>query len=174
MSLSPARNVREKRWGGPSAIGQFGRQNGDQVWKLLQTHPALSSRLHSSPFLSRPDRGGGGRLPGPDPALPAFGSDKTDRGMAAATSRETAQCHAKDQPQGGSPIASKVATSPNETGSPRDDSRNHVESAKSSVTIIVDDHDTEDTAHADDTKPGILANEKISTESKKAMGGKTP
>ena len=106
--------------------------------------------------------------PSLSPDLPAPESDKADRGMAAAASRGAAQCREKDHPPREAPSAKKVATSPNDNGSPRTDSRNHVEGATSLGTIIIDGPDVKDTAQTADTKPGILANEKIASESKGA------
>ena len=112
--------------------------------------------------------------PCPSQCLPAPGSDKADRGMADAASRGTAQCREKYQPPREEPIAKKVATSPNDTGAPRTESRDHVENAKSMDTIIIDDHDVKDTAQTADTKPGILANEKTAIGPKKAEKRKKP
>ena len=77
-----------------------------------------------------------------------------------------------DQPQGETPSAKKVATPPKQTGAPRTDSRNHIENAKSLGTIIIDVPGGEDAAKSTDPTPGILANEKISCESKEVAKNK--
>ena len=146
---------------------------GGNASKFSRSHLVVNCAAVSTYAVGAGD--GDRHLPGPpssSPQPPALGSDKADRRMVDATSRGPGPDHAPDQPQGEPPSAKKVAMPPKETGAPRTGPSSHIENAKSLGSIIIDDPDGEDDDQAIDPKPGILAIEKISGESKRAMESK--